>query len=201
VPKLETLRDRAAKAVNGRRFRELADLIPAAQRNDPRLVLSWFRAAAEFDRKGADTPAYKEATEALHALAEAQSTVDRASRVYHSAIASGLVTQAEADRLWADPTAAAAKIKELRSTDQYWDPLVQEAVSLHYELQSMPADDAEPAPAADDPAQPADEGEGARSGEQSRYLEIKGEDPSPEAEPVHPRDDNTERLSTPGPTL
>jgi hypothetical protein len=202
VPKLETLRDRARQAVNSKQFRELTALIPPGERDSPQHVLSWFRAAALHDPRGADTPEYQEATEALHELAEMQATVDRASAIYYGAISSGLVSQEEADRLWADPGALEAKLGELRGTDQYWEnPLVQEAAALMYEARSMDADDAESEPAAD-PDQPSDEGDGARSGEQSRYLAIKGEDdPPPETEPVHPRDDDTPHLATSGPVI
>jgi hypothetical protein len=200
VPKLDALRERARRALAVPQFRAFAKAVPASDHANPAMVLSWFRAAAQLDPKGAASPAYREATEALHELAEAQNTVDRASKVYYDAVSSGLVTEQEATALWSDPAALAAKLGELRGTDQYWEnPLVQEAAALMYEARSMAADDAE-APPADDP-QPTDEGEGARSGEQTRYWEARGEDPSPEAEPVHPRDDDTERLSTPGPVI
>jgi hypothetical protein len=165
------------------------------------MVLSWFRAAAALDPRGASTDAYRKATEALHELAEAQNMVDRASRIYHSAIASGLVTQQEADALWNDSAAASAKIEELRGSDQYWSPLVQEAVSLHYELQAMPAGDAEPSPADPPPADEGD-GDGPRAGKFERYLEAKGEAPLLEPDPApHPADDDEPRMSIPGPVI
>lgn len=196
------LRGRAAKALSHPRFREFARLVPAEDHANPAAILSWWLAAAGLDPRGAASEQGREVHEALRELVGAQQIEHRAATLYHNAISSGLVSQSEADKLWASPELAEAKLAELRGTDAYWsNPLIQEAAALHYELQNMSADDVDPAPA-EDAEQPSDEGDGPRSGEFARYMAVKGEPPLLEPEPApHPRDDDAPRMSIPGPTL
>ena len=76
-------RARAMAAIGHRQFRQLAAIIPKEDWNNPKLLLSWFVTAADFDRRGADTPAFREAHAALHELITVEGLRDRAAALYH----------------------------------------------------------------------------------------------------------------------
>ena len=74
---------RALEAMGHRQFRGLAAVIPKADLNDPKLLLSWLLAAAEVDPRGSDTPLFSQMHVALREWVEVDGLRDRAARLYH----------------------------------------------------------------------------------------------------------------------
>src|SRR5215204_2836685 len=101
------------------------------ERSDPDWCRQYLICLAQDDPRLYRSEAYAASMQILHEAAEEAALSDKAVRAYWSAIESGVVTKAEADRLVQDPAALRAKVAEIQRTNSswYWSEVGQAAAS------------------------------------------------------------------------
>jgi hypothetical protein len=128
-------------------IREVMRNVPPREAADPRWVSEYLVCVAEHDVEFRNSQAYRAAMEHAHAAQQEQAITDKISRAYHGAIAAGIVTADEANRLIQDPAALKAKLGQLQQSNPnfYWGEVGQLAAEAVFEAEAYEAEMADDA--------------------------------------------------------